>query len=81
MKAASQAQRRMILIGAIIGCGIATAAPPAFAANFSARETSRGLLIDRGGGATGKLTSNGWFRGAGEPAFVYREGGVTVAGV
>jgi len=81
MKAASQAQRRMILIGAIIGCGIATAAPPAFAANFSARETSRGLHVDRAGGAMGKLSSNGWFRRPGEPMFVYREGGKTVAGV
>ena len=81
MKAASEAQRRMILIGAIVGCGIATAAPPASAATFAARETARGLQIDRGSGAMGKLTSNGWFRRAGEPTFVYREGGKTVAGV
>src|SRR5262245_43823517 len=81
MKAASEAQRRMILLGAIISCGIARAALPASAATFSARETSRGLLIDRAGGATGKLCSNGWFRRPGEPTFVYREGGVTVAGV
>ena len=81
MKAASEAQRRMILVGAIIGCGIVTAAPPAFAANFSARETSRGLHVDRAGGAMGKLSSNGWFRRPGEPMFVYREGGKTVAGV
>src|SRR5262249_60791728 len=81
MKAASEAQRRMILLGAIISCGIATAALPASAATFSARETSRGLLIDRAGGATGKLCSNGGFRRPGEPTFVYREGGKTVAGV
>jgi len=81
MKAASEAQRRMILLGAIISCGIATAALPASAATFSARETSRGLLIDRAGGATGKLCSNGWFRRPGESTFVYREGGATVAGV
>jgi len=81
MKAAFQAQRRMILIGAIVGCGIATAALPASAATFSARETSRGLLIDRGGGATGKLVSYGWFRRPGEPTFVYREGGKTIAGI
>src|SRR5262245_57724846 len=81
MKAASEAQRRMILVGAIIGCGIVTAAPPAFAATFSARETSRGLHVDRAGGAMGKLSSNGWFRRPGEPMFVYREGGKTVAGV
>ena len=29
----------------------------------------------------GKLTSNGWFRRPGEPMFLYREGGKTVAGV
>ena len=81
MKAASEAPRRMILVGAIIGCGIVTAAPPTFAANFSARETSRGLHVDRAGGAMGKLSSNGWFRRPGEPMFVYREGGKTVAGV
>jgi len=71
----------MILVGAIIGCGIVTAAPPAFAANVSARETSRGLHIDRAAGAMGKLSGNGWFRRPGEPMFVYREGGKTVAGV
>ena len=81
MKAASDAQRRMILVSAIIGCGIVTAAPPALAANFSARETARGLHVDRAGGAMGKLSSNGWFRRPGEPMFVYREGGKTVAGV
>jgi len=71
----------MILVGAIIACGIVTAAPPASAATFSARETSRGLHVDRAGGAMGKLSSNGWFRRPGEPMFVYREGGKTVAGV
>ena len=81
MRAASQAQRRMILIGAIVGCGIATAVLPAFAATFSARETYRGLRIEQAGGTTGKLNSNGWFRRPGEPTFVYREGGKTVAGV
>ena len=81
MRAASPAQRRMILIGAIVGCGIATAAPPASAATFSARETYRGLRIEQAGGTTGKLNSNGWFRRPGEPTFVYREGGKTVAGV
>jgi hypothetical protein len=71
----------MALIGGIISFGIATAALPASAATFSARETHRGLLIDRADGATGKLTTNGWFRRPGEPTLVYREGGVTVAGV
>ena len=75
------AQRRMVLLGAIITGGIAMAAPTASAAMFSARETHRGLLIDRADGTTGRLATNGWFRRPGEPALLYREGGVTVAGV
>jgi len=82
MKARSEeARRRMVLLGAIITCGIATAAPVASAATFSARETHRGLLVDRSDGTTSKLAANSWFRRPGEPALVYREGGVTVAGV
>ena len=76
-----KAQRRMLLIGAIVSCGIPTAALQASAATFSARETPRGLLVERADGAKGKLTTNGWFRRPGEPAFLYREGGATVAGV
>jgi hypothetical protein len=76
-----EARRRMVLLGAIVTCGLATAAPAASAATFSARETHRGLLIDRADGTTGKLVTNGWFRRSGAPAHVYREGGVTVAGV
>ena len=76
-----EARRRMVLLGAIAGCGIATAAPVASAATFSARETHRGLLIDRANGTTGTLVTNGWFRRPGEPGLVYREGGVAVAGV
>src|SRR3989449_4531142 len=76
-----EARRRMALLGAIVTCGIATAAPAASAATFSARETHRGLLIDRADGTTGRLVANGWFWRRGEPALVYREGGVTVAGV
>ena len=73
--------RRMVLLAAIVICGIATAAPAAFAATFSARETHRGLLIDRADGPTGRVVTNSWFRRAGEPALVYREGGATVAGI
>src|SRR3989442_3066952 len=76
-----EARTRMVLLGAIVTCGIATAAPAASAATFSARETHRGLLIDRADGRTGRLVTNGWFRHPGEPGFVYREGSVTVAGV
>ena len=75
------AQRRMVLLGAIITGGIAMAAPTASAAMFSARETHRGLLIDRADGTTGRLATNGWFRRPGEPGLVYREGSATVAGV
>jgi len=39
------------------------------------------LVIDRAGSPTGKLVSNGWFRRPGAPTYVYREGGVVVAGV
>src|SRR5438132_651355 len=76
-----EARTRMVLLGAIVTCGIATAAPAASAATFSARETHRGLLIDRADGTTGRLVSNGWFRRPGEPGLVYREGSATVAGV
>ena len=76
-----EAQRQLVLLGAIVTCGIATAAPAASAATFSARETHRGLLIDRADGRTGRLVTNGWFRHPSEPGFVYREGSATVAGV
>jgi len=76
-----EARTRMVLLGAIVTCGIATAAPAASAATFSARETHRGLLIDRADGTTGRLVTNGWFRRPGEPGLVYREGSATVAGV
>ena len=76
-----EAQRRLVLLGTIVTCGMATAAPAASAATFSARETHRGLLIDRADGTTGRLVTNGWFRRPGEPGFVYREGSATVAGV
>jgi len=75
------ARKRTVLLGAIVACGIATAAPPASAATFSARETHRGLLIDRADGTTGRLVSNSWFWRRGEPALVYREGGAAVAGI
>ena len=39
-----EAQRRMGLLGALITCAMATAAPAASAATFAARETHRGLL-------------------------------------
>lgn len=76
-----EARRRMILLGAIVTCGVTTAVPAASAATFSARETHRGLLIDRADGTTGTLVTTGWFRRSGAPAQVYREGGVTVAGI
>jgi hypothetical protein len=45
-----------------------------------ARRTHRGLAIDLSG-ASGTLVATGWFRRAGEPAYVYRSGGAIVAGV
>jgi len=74
-------RKRAVVLGAIVACGIATAAPAASAATFSARETHRGLVIDRADGTTGSLVANGRFWHHGEPALVYREGGVAVAGV
>src|SRR5256712_2629479 len=76
-----EGRKRTVLLGAIVACGIATAAPAASAATFSARETHRGLVVDHADGTTGKLVANGWFRRPGEPALVYREAGVGVARV
>ena len=76
-----QTRKRTVLLGAIVACGVATAAPAASAATFSARETHRGLVIDRADGTTDRLVANGRFWHHGEPALVYREGGVAVAGV
>jgi len=71
----------MVLCGAIITSGIATAVP-ASAATFSARETHSGLLVNRPDGTTvGRLATNGWFRRPGAPDLVYREGGVPIAGI
>ena len=56
-------------------------APAAGAATFSARDTPQGMLIERGGGQTGRLVPNGWFRRPGDPTYVYREGGAVVAAV
>jgi hypothetical protein len=75
------ARRRMPGLAAIVAGGIATTTPVAFAATFSARETHRGLLVDRADGATARLVTNGWFQRPGEPSLIYREGGVSVAGV
>ena len=76
-----EGRKRTFLLSAIVACWIATAAPAASAATFSARETHRGLVVDHADGTTGKLVANGWFRRPGEPALVYREAGVAVAGV
>src|SRR6266403_1051873 len=73
---------RRAIAGTMIACVFATlVASGADAATFSAQETHRGLVIDRAGSPTGKLVSNGWFRRPGAPTYVYREGGVVVAGV
>src|SRR5437867_2910550 len=76
-----EALTRIVLLGAIVTAGIAMAAPTASAATFSARETHRGLVIDRADGTAGRLVTNGWFRRPGTPTFVYREGNATLAGV
>src|SRR5207245_10940436 len=66
-----EAQRQLVLLGAIVTCGIATAAPAASAATFSARETHRGLLIDRADGRTGRLVTTGWIRHPSAPGSAY----------
>ena len=75
------ARRRRVLLGVVVTCGMATAVPAASAATFTARETHRGLVVNRADGMAGGLAANSWFRRPGEPAFVYREGGAVVAGV
>src|SRR5438093_11318052 len=57
-----EALRRIVLLGAIVTAGIAMVAPTTSAATFSARETHRGLVIDRADGTAGRLVANGWFR-------------------
>ena len=74
-------RRRMVVLGAVVAYGMATGAPAASAATFSAHETHRGLVIDRADGTTGSLVANGWLRRPGEPALVYRDSGVAVASV
>ena len=73
---------RPAIAGTMIACVFATlVASGADAATFSAQETHRGLVIDRAGSPTGRLVPSGWFRRPGAPTYVYREGGVVVAGV
>ena len=76
-----KARGQAVLVGTIVACGMATVAPAASAATFSARESHRGLLIERADGTNARLVSNGWLERPGKPALVYRESGVTVAGV
>lgn len=74
-------RRRTLVIGAVIACGVASLARSAAAETFSARQTHRGFTIDQGDGTTGMLMPTGWLRRPGEPTFVYKAAGVTVAGV
>jgi hypothetical protein len=58
------------------------AASGASAATFSARETHRGLVIDRTGSPAARLAPNRTlFRRPSDPSFVYREGGAVTAAV
>jgi hypothetical protein len=77
-----EARLRAAAVGAVIACAFATAgAPVASAETFSARETHRGLVVDRAGAPMGSLVPNGFLRRPGDPTLVYREGGVAIAGV
>src|SRR5262245_66312601 len=71
---------RGVAVCAVVAALATGATPMASAAPFAARETHRGLVVDRDG-TTARLGANGWFRRAGEPTLVYREGGAPVAGV
>jgi len=78
----TQRPRRRPIAGAVIACGLATMlASPAGASTFSARETHGGLLVDRDGSPAGELVTSRWFRSAGDPTYVYRDGGLVVAAV
>ena len=65
---------------AAVACGIAIFPGTASAAPFSAQLTHRGFVTDQSGSA-GALVPTGLFRRAGEPMFVYKSGGRTIAGV
>jgi len=64
---------------AAVAC-VAILSGTASATPFSAQLTHRGLVTDQSGTA-GALVPTGLFRRAGEPMFVYKSGGRTVAGV
>ncbi|HEV7731833.1 MAG TPA: hypothetical protein VGR62_06710 [Candidatus Binatia bacterium] len=70
-----------ITLLAVMVAYAATGVPGVCASPFSARETERGMRIDRADGTTEVLEANGEFQRPGEPALVYRVGGETVAGV
>ena len=55
--------RWRVLAGIIVACGVGST--PASAGPFTARETHRGLVIDRADGTTSRLMSLGWFGGGG----------------
>jgi hypothetical protein len=73
----------MTVQGQLIACVLASlAASAASAATFSARETHRGLVIDRAGSPGARLVPNRTlFRRPSDPTFVYREGGTVTAAV
>ena len=66
----------------IAGVLVSLAASGAGAAPFAARETHRGLVIERAGGPAARLAPNRTlFRRPSDPTFVYREGGAVTAAV
>jgi hypothetical protein len=78
----AQSRQRGRIAGPVIACSLAAVlASSAGASTFSARETRRGLMVAQAGGSTGKLVASAWFRHAGDPTYVYRDGEGVVAGV
>jgi hypothetical protein len=79
--ACDRPRRLMFVASAVVACGLAILPRIAFGATFSARQTHQGLVTDDGSGTTGALVPTGLFRRPGDPMFVYRTGGLTLAGV
>jgi len=72
--------RRALAAVAAAACNVIILSGTASAAPFSAQLTHRGLVTHQSSTA-GALVPTGLFRPAGEPMFLYKSGGRTVAGV
>jgi hypothetical protein len=73
-------RKRMSLTGAAVTCGLAILSGTSSASPFSAELTHRGLVTGQNG-TMGMLVPRGLFRRPGDPMFVYKSDGRTIAGV